>query len=248
MRRHIRETCQIAPNRRNGDEGMQLLLEHTIRRQEDRLEAIEQRTEQMLTIVQQIAARPLTGVPDIIAHHSGSGPLVVNQRVIVIANFGQENTGHIGPDKIKALLDEMLPRGAAPILPSPQDAILKAALMIYSDPEHPENLTCYLPNKRGAEALVHGERGWEVQPVRLIAPRMAKTSIDLLFGKQPLEEDYAGIMRALMENEATYLADAGPMKTVLIRNKELLARVLEGLPVAGPARPQFVDLIGQSDG
>ena len=30
-----------------------------------------------------------------------------------------------------------------------------AATMVYSDPAHPENLMCYLPNKKQDSALVH---------------------------------------------------------------------------------------------
>ena len=40
MRRHVRSACKIAPNKRNGDAGMDLLYEHMIRRQQAENEAL----------------------------------------------------------------------------------------------------------------------------------------------------------------------------------------------------------------
>ena len=55
---------------------------------------------------------------------------------------------------MRALLDETL-RDVKDPVQGALTAMLKAATMVYSDPAHPENLMCYLPNKKQDSALVH---------------------------------------------------------------------------------------------
>jgi len=60
---------------------------------------------------------------------------------------------------------------------------------------------------------------------------MATRSVDALFNNQPFDncEKYDKLMGALRDNEAAYKV-GGKMKTVLVRNKALLERVLGSLP------------------
>jgi 23S rRNA A2030 N6-methylase RlmJ len=106
-------------------------------------------------------------------------------------------------------------------------------MLVYSDPDHPENLTAYLPNKKTNDVLVHAEAGWEVQPASLVLPPMAQKSVDTLFDHQPYEDadDYGPLMKELAENEKRYAAGS-ELRPILVRNKDLLARALETLPVA----------------
>ena len=81
--------------------------------------------------------------------------------------------------------------------------------------------------------LVHAEDGWEVQPASLVLPPMVQKSMDTLFDRQPYEdvEDYGPLMKELAENEKRYTAGS-ELRPILVRNKDLLARALESLPVA----------------
>ena len=159
-----------------------------------------------------------------------------SQKIIHINVFGKEGLDHATLARIKAILDESMQLPAPPQAASA--AVLKTALLIYSDPDHPENLTCYLPNKKTNDALIHtshedGARGWEVHPASLVLTPMAQKCVDTIFDRQPFEDadDYAPLMKELAENEARYTAGT-ELRPVLVRNKNLLARALEALPVA----------------
>jgi hypothetical protein len=120
--------------------------------------------------------------------------------------------------------------------------VCEAALLIYSNPDHPENITCYIPNKRDGTALVHGARGWEIRPVPLVIPPMTQNSVGLLFDNQPFEGDlkeYETILSHLRDGEREFVGGRSPcelnMRAILVRNKDLLARILKTLPVTGGA-------------
>lgn len=255
MRRHVRSACQIAPNEKNGDAGMEQLYEHTIRKQQQQIEEMGRQMAEMTGMMEKLldgatpgtaanaAAGGSAAAGDASAAAgetavSGDGAVVMqDRRVSVTINlFGQESVDHVTKDKIHDVLVESM---RVPNLPeAASQAVMKAALLIYSDPEHPENLTCYLPNKREKSALVHASRedgtaGWEVRPLQIVAPPMAQRSIGELFDKQPFDDAEAcgPLLAELRNNEARY-ATGSEMRPVLIRNKDLLARALETLPVA----------------
>lgn len=240
MRRHIRTACKIAPTEKNGDAGMELLYEHTLRKQQN----LEDQVAQLTTLVQeqsammrQLVAREEPGVPSNSGAQAGEAAIrgdnnqMDNSKTININIFGKEGLDHITSADVKAILDESL---RTPALPAAANAaVLKMAMLAYSDPEHPENLTCYLPNKKTDDALVHKEEGWEVQPATLVLPPMAQTSVDALFDRQPFEdaETYGGLMAELKDNERRYVTGK-ELRPILVRNKDLLQRVLESLPVS----------------
>ena len=246
MRRHVRSTCKIAPNEKNGDAGMDILYNHTIRRQQDLLVAKDKQIEQLTALVESRLAPLTPGIPPTVSHPDTiavaiQGDHNVNivdaRRVEVAINvFGQEGLDHVTRGRIRAILEESLAGGG--LATAAQAAVLKTALLVYSDPDHPENLTCYLPNKKGDDALVHmarpdGTAGWEVQPVPLVLPPMARKSVDALFGRQPFEdaETFEPLMAELRDNEERYVSGQGALRPVLVRNKALLARALAALPV-----------------
>lgn len=166
-----------------------------------------------------------------VAMASGAGASAsVTQNTIHVHLFGQEDTRHIGRAEIKSLLDRTLRMVRDPSQAALQ-ALLGAATMIYSDPQRPENLTCYIPNKKHDNVLVHGEGGWQVQPYQVILPPMVTYSIDKLFDNQPFidAERYGELMTALKNNEEAYKAGR-EMHGVLVRNKDLLEKALGKLP------------------
>lgn len=246
MRRHVRTACKIAPNERNGDAGMDLLFEHTIRRQQAenaelraQLASLTHNVEALTNAVRGGAELKNSCAPGIVVNNGSSvnNALVVqDQRNITINVFGHENVDHVTPAKIREVLMESL---RLPALPeAATQAVVKAALLVYSDPDHPENLTCYLPNKREGSALVHTSRDgamvWEVCPLQIVAPPMAQKSVDLLFDKQPFEDAgmFEPLLAELRDNEQRYVS-GGEMRTILVRNKDLLTRALRELPIAG---------------
>jgi hypothetical protein len=58
-------------------------------------------------------------------------------------------------------------------------------MLVFSEAAHPEDITCFLPSKKGDDALVHG---WEVQPVGLVLSPMAAQGIETLFKHQPFPD------------------------------------------------------------
>jgi len=199
MRRHVRTTCKIAPNERNGEEGMEKLYDH-IAAQQRVNEQQQAKIEELSNLVKTMMAG---GAPTSVV--AGDGAIVSN----VVANqiqtqnnirnhvtnevrqenhihvniFGQERAGtadHITAPQIYRLL--MNAKGSAD--PGIQ-ALLDTALVVFSDPEKPENITCYLPNKKTSDALVHEQSGWQIKPIETVLSPMVQRSLDVLFRKQP---------------------------------------------------------------
>ena len=161
--------------------------------------------------------------------------------------FGRENIDRVTKPQVFDILRGLGPVGDN-VKAIAEKAIIQAAMLIFSDPAHPEDLTCYLPNKKGDNALVHGETGWEVQPVGLVLSPMAAQSIETLFKHQPapdestpandvkwMMEECGRIMRYIADHEGTITNEPprGEMRGILIRNKDLLQQVLAKLPLAG---------------
>jgi hypothetical protein len=252
MRRHVRNSCKIAPNMKNGDAGMGLLYQHTIDRQQQQIEALAtqnaamavRQDEMMNMVLQLVGQKGSTQVVGEVAvqipgDHNHVAVAVDNSKNITINVFGQEGVDHATMERIKAILDKSLEIATLP--EAARAAVLQTAQLIYSDPAHPENFTCFLPNKKTNDALVHGVSGWEVQPVSLILPPMTKKSVDTLFDQQPYDnaEAYGDLMKELAMAEAKH-ADIGDMRPLLVRNKAALAAVLGVAPRVGGVLQQVV--------
>ena len=166
---------------------------------------------------------------------------------VTINVFGAERLDKITKPQVVDLLRSLGPVGEN-VKAIAEKAIIQAAMLIFSDPARPEDITCYLPNKKGDDALVHGEAGWEVQPVGLVISPMAAQSIEVLFKHQPAPDQHtpekdvkwmmdecANIMRYIAKHEGdmTNEPPRGEMRGILIRNKDLLQQVLARLPMAG---------------
>ena len=171
-----------------------------------------------------------TSVNTVTQHIVGNG-VQINQQVHINV-FGEEATSHIGRGKVKAMLDTILGRMKDPSQAALQ-ALLETALMIYSDPDRPENITCYLPARSGSEALVHvggsGGESWAVRPVHLVLTPMVQRCLDTIVHNQPFDDAkrYGDLMKALVANEQSY-NEGGKLKAVLVRNKELRDAALCG--------------------
>lgn len=235
LQRHVRHSCKIAPNAANGEAGMEKLYKHTLKSQQAEIVALKLQNVEIMKLMEEMRESRASG-----AHNNNCAEdvgiagdnAVVNyqkdNRTINISIFGQESLGHITTDHIREILNDSVRIDSLP--DAANEAILKAAMMVYSDPSHPENITCYLPNKKTNDALVHtgqGKTGWEVQPVTLVWPRMTKKSFDALFDNQPFEDayEYEDLLRHMRDNEEK-LSRGRRLRPILVRNKTLLNQAL----------------------
>jgi len=189
------------------------------------------------------------------------------------AEFSREKVDHLSRNEVyNKIFDMVVPKGpvappaGASELAEPDPRYLHdlcgrlithAAIMIYSDPAHPGNITCYLPKKSDNSAMVHGTFGWTLQPVNMVFPPMLQRSIDLLFGNQPVpgEDGYprrhdhprvqavTQLMRHIADNEQEFLRDAETMRPVLVRNADLVSRIRAA---CGRERPRLASLMKAS--
>jgi len=235
----MRTTCKIA----GSEGGMEKLYEHTLKRQlESQAKQIEQLQEQMsnmrtfmtaqagTTSSQPVVTTNVTlgNTNAVIAQQTTYNAPVSHHHTYNINVFGSEQLPHIDRQVVKAIMDTAMGASQSPT----NAAHCETPGHVYSDPDHPENLTCYLPNKKHDTVMVHGESGWEVQPMQLVVPPMATKCCDVLFMNQPFEhaERYGDLMTALRYNENAF-KDNREMRTVLVRNKILLEQALGTLPI-----------------
>jgi hypothetical protein len=211
-----------------------------------RLEALEIKNPSLITQQNSTAITTVNGAVD-----QSVGKTINNNNNtainINISVFGSENLGRITKPQVFDILRGLGPVGDN-VKTIAEKAIIQAAMLIFSDPSHPEDITCYLPNKKGEDAMIHGESGWEVQPVGLVISPMATKAIDALFAQQPAPDtetpandvkwmmnECGNILRYIQQHEGdmTSAPPRGEMRSILIRNKDLLQRVLEKLPISG---------------
>ena len=241
VRRHMK-SCPIAARGERGmDELYAHVLERTRRAQEAEAAAeaevatLRAELEQTRLEVARLRGNELVPAGGATVVYAPQSTFVTNINVTQINVFGREETAHITTASVRDILSRCSAGEASGQIAAAQ-ALLQAALLIYSDPDRPGNITCYIPNKRDGNALVHGARGWEIKPVPLVLPPMARTSLDLLFDKQPYDKDAEQCvpgLQLLREHEEGLVANGAGLHTVLIRNKDLLSRVLSQLPLAG---------------
>ena len=218
---HLKKFCKIA----GSAEGMEKLYNHTLKKQ------LLQQQAQIDALTSQVQALTLPDAPPMVAQQAATiinGPVTATVTNHVTINmFGGEKIDHIERCNVRELLDKTLATGQSP-LDSALQALIRAAALIYSDPSHPENLTCYIPNKKNDEVMIHGDAGWEVQPCQVVLPPMAMRSCNLLFNKQPFEdaEPYGDLMIALRDNEEAF-KKGKQMRTILVRNKDLISSLLQ---------------------
>lgn len=265
LQQHVSKYCKIVP--RNGDtSGMDKLYEHVLKRQlererqqrqqhEDEIESLKMRIAKMeektAPAVPATTEHKEVKVANIVAGKNATVDQSINKTVnkVTINIFGAEKTPHITPRDVLGLFRSLGPIGSD-LGKAGERIILSMAMMIYSDEKHPENITCYLSSKKGKEALVHAESGWEVMPISLTLSPMASRSVDELFKKQPWAgldgiavdanlEEPTKILSYIAKNEGDLVggaaAPSSEFRAIPIRNKEILEKVLAKLPRMGDA-------------
>lgn len=258
--------------------------QETIREQNKKIAELESRLAQ-LALSQPVQKKP-TEFADRVAIYGDNARVlqmdvkVFQQNISTGRNrFGDEDVSHVRRSDMYKVFESVAPRTPIAIDPPAkkrrsavdesarlnelcQQLITHAAMLIYSDVNHPENITCYLPKQTGSNAMVHGEHGWTLEPVNIVFPPMVQKSINLIFDQQPipgadgcpLEDVYgdfgvrpsavfAQILRHLQANEQPLAQGAAEnMRPVLIRNSDLLQRVRSAVEKGVPGNIPKMDI------
>ncbi|MCH1581128.1 MAG: hypothetical protein L7S55_10535, partial [Luminiphilus sp.] len=122
MRRHIRVSCKIAPNKKNGTQGLELLYEHTLQKQlaeqKNEIALLKDQNAEILALLRQQRSEGTTasssGEGAAVTQNGNNNVALVDNKKITINVFGKEEVGHISAERIKALLDESLQAPAIP--------------------------------------------------------------------------------------------------------------------------------------
>lgn len=187
------------------------------------------------------------GAPNILTIN-GDNARVLQMDVKVIhgapAVFGDEDVSHIGTGDVLRILQAVAPHAGTDFTQhGPADTALvknvsdqlitHAAMLVFSDPERPHNITCYLPRAHGRQAMTHGRNGWALMPVNIVFPPMVRRAINLLFDHQPIAgvdfegraSAYRTILSYISEHESELSANSdSTMRPILVRNEGLIRK------------------------
>ena len=173
--------------------------------------------------------------------------------VINLNVFGKEDLSHLGRERIASILHDCasgLPRLAGHRLPEGEShppevrrAVNEAAKEVlrvllteaYANPDHPENMTMYIPNKKEGQVMCHaGEGGgpvWRQLAMEALTPLVQKRVLDHLSENQPWEaptreklHQYGLLIRGTYEYDRPALGRL--IRAVVLGNKELM-RVMD---------------------
>jgi hypothetical protein len=258
MRRHVRSGCHIAPNERNGTSGIEILYDHVVKRQQAEIDTLKVQNKSIITLMERMSAAeedgevligeamPGDAAVRVTARAGGHNQVAVDNRRnvqnITLNFFGQEQTDYLTGDDIREALDTAVGLGIENMPPTERARVAGAVMTrvagkIFSDIEHPENITMFVPNKRDKCAIVHRQRGWELRDSSEVIPGMVTKSFDTIFDNQPLEEKYAPVLRALIDNEKQF-QHGNELRTLMVRNKGYIQKMFGELP--SPVGPRAI--------
>ena len=208
----------LSRHRRNLHHSTAIVVrESDTQRLHDKLERLERQ-------IQELSMKPVEIAPTIIQQNHFVNKVTLNF-------FGSESIGHITQADVMRLLDEAMVQG------SPDALFTNAAMLIYSDLEHPENITAYMPSSgRSDQVMIYqkDESGngpaWCSVPLNRATPPMVKKTIDMLMIKQPFHpgqnslEDYGRMLTQVFDKEKEYKMGSGKkqLRAVLVRNREFI--------------------------
>lgn len=195
LSRHIKKTCKVAGSK----EGMEKLYEHVVQRHNSEIADQAAQIAELKTQVQALMKSSISTNSIGTVNNVGRDQNINNFTINV---FGSENVGYLGRPQIKAVLDQALSTSSDPWTAA-KLALTQIGYQVYSNPEHPENMTCYLPNKKRDEAMVHMGDTWMIRPCAEITPVMYSRSMDIMFQQQPFEDapKYGDLMLEARDRE-----------------------------------------------
>lgn len=159
-------------------------------------------------------------------------------QALLVNIFGSEDTTHITRRDVDQLIMRVGPVREKNVAEVVKQLMIQMGMKIYSDINHPENITCYTTStSRNPMVHVHYESGWELVPPEVPMSAMPNRSCNELFLKQPFlgesdgkeccrPEDAELILRHLRANEDEIVKDVGrAFQQILYRNGTLLGKV-----------------------
>lgn len=235
--RHIRKSCKIAPNQRNGNVGMELLYQHVLRQDAERA-AQNAEIERLRGEVNELRQNQVAPPPAAMADRGGIAAgrdinINVDQRNFTINVFGMEDTAHITREKVRMFFDDCIDKNKTARLAA-HAAVEGLTTFIYCDPQHPENFTCYQPNQKEPVALVHTAQGWQSRRVADVLSPMTIRAVDEIFTKQPYVgyQKYSEMMLCISGNEIEFERGQDAKKALRLLG-EYLRATLTDLPIEG---------------
>ena len=191
------------------------------------------------------------------------------------SNFGREDISHLQRKDVLKIFSAVAPSAEAQIiyqqargeLDTPagdthvrglcDQLVTHAAMLIYSDPQHAHNITCYLPRQHDKAAMTRDDDEWVLSPVNIVFPPMVRRAISLLFDQQPIagvdftssgpggsarSTAYGTLLTYLSKHEADLSLDAGrTMRPILTRNADLLQKLR--VAIGGAPDTKLADLV-----
>lgn len=239
---HMRHTCKIA----GSESGMQKLYEHTLQEMKKMQRRIDKLEADALAVAQMSDVTPASrgGVAAVHNLTTAEGGLtqnilhadhVHNHNNLTINIFGSEDVSYLGQSEIRAILDKALRLSPKDPMKAAKHALTEIGYSVYSNPEHPENITCYVPNKKHEHVLVHTGARWELRSSSEVTPEMYARSMNIMFVKQPFEDSdrYAPLMLEARDREHDPKF-AGELhrgyRALLVENKSKLRKAEDAQP------------------
>ena len=232
--RHEAKNCRIAP-RADNPEGTESLCKFLSDKQ------TESSSEKSVTVYNDNTEN--------IQNITNNQTFVFNTNIININIFGEENTKVLSVLKLRSIVDSVqkaypllmiadgdkVPFNHVDVVKASLRVLIESAMIIYSNPDHPENITCYTPNKVADMAMVHAENGWELVSQDLVIPKMASVTLDAILDSQPTiyedgcgdligVSDYEPAMKAVRDlvNDFNRTGSMSGFKKILVKNRDLL--------------------------
>lgn len=262
---HIKQSCRVAHSK----DGLDTLYKHTLQKQleEQRaetaaiMEKLAVQTKQLDKL--QVAEKRLAGL----LASTGLPPrqpetqAAAQQNATVNLNLhGLENLDHLDPPRVAAILHGCaaslppitgfrLPEGEkhSPEVQKAVGAASREVLRIlltetYANPDRPENLTMYVPNKKEKQVMCYttgatagSEPMWRLLTLETITPMVQKKVLDRLNANQPWEaptreklHQYGLLVRGAFDYDRP--AFGRLIRNVVLANKAVLKSL--GVPLA----------------
>jgi hypothetical protein len=157
--------------------------EEPLARKVSELERELARMKLLLVVPQTAAIVPVATTPPLTLNDNRDQSTHTTHNTINVHIHGEEDTSHL-----KAVLGELL--DSLPPKTNGKVVLTKVAMKIYADPEYPQNITTYIPNKRDNIPHVWTKSGWEPRTEAEVYPAMVNRACDELQRKQDFELGY----------------------------------------------------------
>ena len=191
---------------------MEKLYDHTVQQQQQQIDELRAQVQALTvgaasaTLATQSAHLAPTITLGAGATFGAGATLIGRDQVnnnVTINIFGAEDISYMRRPEVKAILDRALRVSPTDPQQAVRHALTQIGYSVYSNTEHPENITCYIPNKKREEVLVHTGERWELRPSSEVTPDMYVNSMNILFNQQPFEDvaKYGQLMTEARDRE-----------------------------------------------